>query len=764
AEADELAKKNVPVFTVGLGNRDGARIPEASASGGYLQFKGEPVITRLHDDVLHAIAQKTGGAYVPVGLASMATTTLGTLYRDHLRRIAARDQEEIIERRHVERYQIFLLPGLLLLVAASCFSRGRLTAKSTRAAVFAKPLQSGKLAFLSGIAGGADGAKPAMEAKRPLRDLTPPKRPLKNISAAVTIVLASLVARGQSTNTGVTSNSGVDKQGPESLEKATVETGMRGHDAAWKAARLLAAGRHEEAARLFLDAAKTAPLSAQQKYRYNAAVALYRAGKFTEAAQILRGLLREASTPEVSVCTGLGAALYREAERKAGEDATNLVERARLLREAGEAFKLAARTERGDTSAQHNMAVVLRKLPEAEEQARIAQLMANYGKVPAANLLNLMLLNQRRINEESRAAFTNNSPSQILHLEALARQQKENAELWIPLKNKLLAAVSAQPDLATNHQYAARLEKVVESLRDHMLENAESLRDLDPSGHPAAKQAEWGIYQIWKGVAPFPLVLEEAIRRQTNCIVQTSDLIAGKTADLSNIRTEQQETSELTTLFGERFRLAVPEGGIPATTNNQEQSAGCGTPGSTTVGTDSGGGPNGSETAGGQGSKPVVGGLSAEMRQQILALAEQAIAAQQSAIKHLDASQPSESLVQQRVSHNLLCEIRKLLPKEQTASEPGAEEKKQPGEEAQPPERRSPGPDQNSEVPTTPAEQPTSQDAKEKEKEKEKEKRELTDGEIQNLLQQALEREKTYDTERKLRNRRIPMLPRERDW
>ena len=67
----------------------------------------------------------SGGRYVPLATAGTAETTLGAIYHRFLRQVAAKEQNEA-ENRKVERYQLFLIPGLVLLLAAAALSRGRL--------------------------------------------------------------------------------------------------------------------------------------------------------------------------------------------------------------------------------------------------------------------------------------------------------------------------------------------------------------------------------------------------------------------------------------------------------------------------------------------------------------------------------------------------------------------------------------------------------------------------------------------------------------
>lgn len=123
ASAEQAAKKNIPVFTVGLGDKSGATI---ETEDGVLKFGGRAVQTKLSEGTLREIAAITGGAYIPLETSGTASTTLGAIYRQHLSKIARREFEEMLENRFVERYQLFLVPGILLLILPALFSRGRL--------------------------------------------------------------------------------------------------------------------------------------------------------------------------------------------------------------------------------------------------------------------------------------------------------------------------------------------------------------------------------------------------------------------------------------------------------------------------------------------------------------------------------------------------------------------------------------------------------------------------------------------------------------
>lgn len=128
-QSAELAKKRgIPIFTVGIGDpRHGATLPSADGRG-QQTYKGELVRVKLEEAALKAIAAASGGRYVPLATSGTVETTLGAIYRRFLRQVAAKEQNEEAERT-AERYQFFLIPGLVLLVAGAALSKGRFVKK-----------------------------------------------------------------------------------------------------------------------------------------------------------------------------------------------------------------------------------------------------------------------------------------------------------------------------------------------------------------------------------------------------------------------------------------------------------------------------------------------------------------------------------------------------------------------------------------------------------------------------------------------------------
>ncbi|PKL39311.1 MAG: hypothetical protein CVV41_21480 [Candidatus Riflebacteria bacterium HGW-Riflebacteria-1] len=104
----EAARKKIPVFTVGIGSERGGRIPVSRNWFGdvdYLRHKGQVVVTRLEENTLKEIAEKTGARYFRASDISSAREVVGGL--DGIKRVAVSGGTRLI------RHELYYIPVLL---------------------------------------------------------------------------------------------------------------------------------------------------------------------------------------------------------------------------------------------------------------------------------------------------------------------------------------------------------------------------------------------------------------------------------------------------------------------------------------------------------------------------------------------------------------------------------------------------------------------------------------------------------------------------
>lgn len=711
AAIEKAREAGVAIFTVGLGSTEGSRIPTPTDGQAYLTYQGAEVSSKLNHQIMQTIAEKTGGAYIPVGVANVK---LGDLYRDHLSRISARELEESVQRRAIERFQLFLFPAVLCLLAAAFLSRGQtlLGRRTVAPAPVATPPQARDPG-----PGATDAGNNESAAAQP-----PP------LSAVTALLLLAASGTAFAQNTAPAPSPTTPAEPPAIVANTNVPAGRAG---ALKAQTLYVAGQYEPAAAAYLGAARQMVRRPRFDYLYNAGCALLKAGRYQEAADTFRGLLAMEDTDLADASYNLGVALHEAAASKpAAEgqpDSARADARVESLQQSVTAFQRSARLAAEDADSRRNLAVVSAKALQAQDEARFAKVMSAHAQTSPDALADLMLQQQRQLTNDLSAAFTNTTPARIKAFEELATRQDDTADLMIPLKGKLIEALSRQPPAAASNapspqQIAAQINGFAESIRDTMGATANALRDLDPSADYSTRQTEKAVYHLWKGVASYGTLLREDILRQTNAI-RIATVQAGQPDEtrLTAMRQELTEATELTSLFKDRFEQSVPKEGlsvpVPPATN---------APASAT-----------------NTMKQV---LSPENRVKILALSDQALAAQQRAVAAtaLDASVPD-----QRHSHELLKEIEKLLPKQDP---PPQQQQKQSDQQQNQQKQQQP---QNQE-------QPKPQEPKPKEEQKKPDSMPRDD--VQRMLEKAKQREKDHEAEKRQRDSYAPLSPVDRDW
>ncbi len=713
AAVDKAREKGVTIFTVGLGSTEGAKVPAPGDKSAYMTYKGATVTSKLNHQVMQSIAEKTGGAYIPVGVANVK---LGDLYRDHLSRVSARDLEESVQHRVVERFQIFLFPALLCLLAAAFLSRGQtmLGRKTTPTLTAAK----------------------SAAAPPPLPPAPPP------LTARVGVWLMLLAGLALPSFSAPTNEPPATPAAPPPIVAATnVAPGRAG---ALKAQALYATGRYEDSAAAYLGAARNSIRRPRFDYLYNAGCALLKAGRYEEAADTFRGLLGMEDADLGAAAYNLGCALDESATARmktpataagqpAGQpDAAAAGERASDLKQAVSAFQRATRVDPDDSDSRRNLAVVSAKTLQAQDEARVAKALATYGQMPPDALAELMLQQQRSLTRDMPDTFTNDTPALIPALESLADKEDDTADILIPLKGKLLEALARQPQgQASNapspQQMAAQINGFAESIRDRLGSTADALRDLDRNAYPQAREGEDAVYHLWKGVASYGSLMHEDLLRQTNAIALTDPNVFSATPEVrAEVRQEQAEAVDLTGLFKTRFERSVPPEGISVPVQPSTNAAAAST--NTT--------------------KQI---LSPEDRTKIVQLTGQALAAQQAALAAV-TNNLGDSLNHQHRSYKLLNEIEKLLPKQEPPPQPQQQQQKK-QEQQQQPKPQEPKKEQ----------QPQPQEQKPEPKPEPK-PGDLSKEDVQRMLEKAKEREKEHEEEKRQREQYAPLSPSERDW
>ena len=125
-KAKESAKEGVRIYTIGIGSKEGARIPldpiPQKARNFLKNPEGKAVVTKLDDTSLRAIAESTGGKYFQLGPTGEG---LGKVF-DELQAIGHRKHHAIVSQElPIERYQPFVALAMLILAIEFLFGNRR---------------------------------------------------------------------------------------------------------------------------------------------------------------------------------------------------------------------------------------------------------------------------------------------------------------------------------------------------------------------------------------------------------------------------------------------------------------------------------------------------------------------------------------------------------------------------------------------------------------------------------------------------------------
>ncbi len=119
------AERGIRIYTIGMGSSEGVPIPIHDRNAGTTAYKrdrqGNTIYTKLNAAPLEKVAQMTGGKYVHYeargSMANAITTALNDLEKEELETLLRSDKED--------RFYIFLLPGLFLILLGTLFGQRR---------------------------------------------------------------------------------------------------------------------------------------------------------------------------------------------------------------------------------------------------------------------------------------------------------------------------------------------------------------------------------------------------------------------------------------------------------------------------------------------------------------------------------------------------------------------------------------------------------------------------------------------------------------
>lgn len=312
AAAAEADAAGIIVFTIGMGSPEGAPIPVYGPTGELAGVKrdgaGQVVLTRLDDDVLTAVAERTGGTYIRAGAGGFERLAEAL---DGLQRGTFASRRETL---HVERFQIFTALALVLLFGGELLTGRRRTPQG------APGTPPGHAPEAPPAPAGSGTGEPSDRPGTPPR----PGASLARVVLAMAALAATSVACGSSP---------ADHNAAGNRAYATQD---------WVAAA---------------DAYATAAAAAPERPEpaYNLANAAFRQADVAAARRQLHAALAlDDGRLAQAIWYNLGHVAYNEGDyHRAAED-----------------FKAALRLDPSDADAKHNLELALRQLDRRAESSQ----------------------------------------------------------------------------------------------------------------------------------------------------------------------------------------------------------------------------------------------------------------------------------------------------------------------------------------------------------------------------------------------------------
>jgi Ca-activated chloride channel homolog len=345
-EAVKRAKEaGIVVHTVGVGTEKGEPVPDFDKEGNRVGFKkdesGSPVVSRLNAQNLEAIARGTGGRFFMLTPADTSLSGLAAAIEGLEQKSLSRE----FSYRRKEQFQVPLAAALVAFVIALLLPLPSLAALRTRRAV---PAETGKAS--RGRARRASAA-----------------------AAVLVLVFGADRLRAQSATASPSAEPPVapapgggpgepqPSPAPAAREKSPASRVL--DEVLLRPRRLTEHGRneyergnHPQALGAFEEATRTRP--ADQAARFNLADALYKNGKYDEAAVLYDALGKDPRAPLAAPSRfNLGNARYQKQDYKG----------------AVEAYKGALDLHPDDPDVRRNLELALRAIKKQQEEQQRQQ-------------------------------------------------------------------------------------------------------------------------------------------------------------------------------------------------------------------------------------------------------------------------------------------------------------------------------------------------------------------------------------------------------
>lgn len=114
--AKEAAKRGIHVYVLGVGSPDGAHIPIPGTTQYFIDEQGNPIVSRLSEEMCRQIAHAGQGAYIYVDNSSSAQKELSR----YVDKLAKTKLETQIYSEFDEQYQGFIILALFFLLIDLC--------------------------------------------------------------------------------------------------------------------------------------------------------------------------------------------------------------------------------------------------------------------------------------------------------------------------------------------------------------------------------------------------------------------------------------------------------------------------------------------------------------------------------------------------------------------------------------------------------------------------------------------------------------------